>query len=103
MLTLGFKILPSKELENEKIYHTYQKNAHRCHKNPESYNFGYAIVQLVYCLGMVVFAYFFASEICYEKGAGLLEFLFIAGVSRWTIKLSWLIFGLFFGEHSVEI
>lgn len=55
-----------------------------------------SVIQLVLSLGMVAFAYSLASEICFEKGAGLLEFLFIAGVSRTTVKLSWLIYGLTF-------
>jgi ABC-type transport system involved in multi-copper enzyme maturation permease subunit len=45
---------------------------------------------------MVVLAYSIASEICFEKNAGLLEFLFIAGVKRSTVKTAWFIFGLIF-------
>lgn len=47
-----------------------------------------ALVSL-FCIGLY---YTLASEICYEKAAGLLEFLFIAGVRRLTIKLAWFIF-----------
>lgn len=48
---------------------------------------------MVLTMGMIPAAQALASEMAFELQGGLVEFLYIAGVPRWKIKLSWLLFG----------
>uniref|UniRef100_A0A914WMC3 ABC transporter domain-containing protein n=1 Tax=Plectus sambesii TaxID=2011161 RepID=A0A914WMC3_9BILA len=68
----------------------------RCRKRPQQYEMAFFVsgALMTFCLFAV--AYVITSEISAEKAAGLTELLFIAGVPRWKVKLSWTIFGAAF-------
>uniref|UniRef100_A0A914WJP1 ABC transporter domain-containing protein n=1 Tax=Plectus sambesii TaxID=2011161 RepID=A0A914WJP1_9BILA len=64
-----------------------------CHLDPSQYDTAFSNLQSTIVFGVIFIIIYFTNDMCSEKNNGLLELLFINGVPRYKVKLSWIIFG----------